>query len=48
MQMMVIQYFYTEDRDDDAFSISILKIQMMIVHYSHTGDTDDDSSIFTY
>ena len=32
MQMMVIQYFYTKDIDDDAFQ------------YSHIGDTDGDSS----
>ena len=48
MKMMVIQYFYIEDTDDDAFSIHILEIQMMIVQYSRTGDTDDDSSVFTY
>ena len=40
--MMVIQYFYTEDIDDDAFSIRILEIQMVIVQYSHTEDVDDD------
>ena len=38
MQMMVIPYFYTEYRDDDAFSIHILEIQMMTVPYSHTKD----------
>ena len=41
MQMMVIQYFYTEYRDDDDFSIPILKIQMMF-QYSNTEDIDDD------
>ena len=40
--MMVIQYFYTEDIDDDAFSIHILEIQMVIVQYSHNKDVDDD------
>ena len=44
MQMMVIQYFYTEDIDDDAFNIHILEIQMVIVQYSHTEDVDDDDS----
>ena len=44
MQMMVIQYFYTKYRYDDAFNISILEIQMMIVQYSHTEDVDDDGS----
>ena len=39
--MMVILYFYTEYRDDDAFSIDILEIQMVIVQYSHTKDVDD-------
>ena len=42
--MMMFQYFYTEDTDDDAFSIHILEIQMMIVQYSHTKDGDDDGS----
>ena len=46
--MMMFQYFYTEDIDDDAFSIHILEIQMMIVQCSHTGDTDDDSSDVDY
>ena len=46
--MMVIQYFYTEDIDDDAFSIHILEIQMVIVQYPHTEDVDDDDSIFLY
>ena len=41
---MVIQYFYIENRDDDAFSIHILEIQMMIVQYSHPEDVDDDGS----
>ena len=41
MQMM-IPHFYTEDIDDDAFSIHILEIQMVIVQYSHTEDVDDD------
>ena len=41
MQMMVIQYFYTEYRDDDAFSIHNWDIQM-IVQYSYTKDVDDD------
>ena len=40
--MMVIPYFYTEYRDDDAFSIRIQEIQMVIVHYSHIEDVDDD------
>ena len=40
--MMVISYFYTEYRDDDAFSIHILEIQMVIVQYSRTKDVDDD------
>ena len=35
--MMMIPYFYTEDIDDDAFSI-----HMVIVQYSHTEDVDDD------
>ena len=39
---MVIPYFYTEDIDDDAFSIHILEIQMVIVQYPHTKDVDDD------
>ena len=42
MQMMVTPYFYTEYRDDDAFSIHILEIQIVIVQYSHTEDVDDD------
>ena len=42
MQMMAIPYFYTEDIDDDAFSIHILEIQMAIVQYSHTEDVDDE------
>ena len=42
MQMMVIPYFYTKYRGDDAFSIHILEIQMVIVQYSHTKDVDDD------
>ena len=40
--MMVISYFYTEYRGDDAFSIHILERQMVIVQYSHTEDVDDD------
>ena len=40
--MMVILYFYTKYRDDDAFSIHILVIQMVIVQYSHAEDVDDD------
>ena len=40
--MMVIPYFYTEYRGDDAFSIHILEIQMVIVQYPHTEDVDDD------
>ena len=43
--MMVIPYFYTKYRDDDAFSIHIPEIQMVIVQYSHTEDVDDD--VFT-
>ena len=39
--MMVIPYFYTEYRDDDAFNIHILEIQMVIVQYSHTEDVDE-------
>ena len=39
---MVIPYFYTEYRGDDAFSIHILEIQMVIVQYPHTEDVDDD------
>ena len=42
MQMMVILYFYNKYRDDDALSISILKIQMVINRYSDTEDVDDD------
>ena len=42
MQMMVNPYFYTEYKDDDAFSIHILEMQMVIVQYSHTEDVDDD------
>ena len=42
MQMMIISYFYTEDIDDDDFSIHILEIQMVIVQYSHTEDVDDN------
>ena len=42
MQMMVTPYFYTEDIDDDAFSIHILEIHMVIVQYSHIEDVDDD------
>ena len=42
MQMMVTPYFYTEDIDDDAFSIHILEIHMVIVRYSHTKDVDDN------
>ena len=42
MQMMVIPYFYTEYRNDDAFNVHILEIQMEIVQYSHTEDVDDD------
>ena len=42
MQMMMIPYFYTEDINDDAFSIHILEIQMVIVQYSHTEDVDDN------
>ena len=41
---MMFQYFYTEDIDDDAFSIHILEIQMMIAQYSSTEDVDDDGS----
>ena len=40
--MMVIPYFYTEYRGDDAFTIHILEIQMVIVQYPHTKDVDDD------
>ena len=40
--MMVILYFYTEYRGDDAFSIHILEIQMAIDQYSDTEDVDDD------
>ena len=40
--MMMFQYFYIEDIDDDAFSIHILEIQMVIVQYSHTEDVDDN------
>ena len=40
--MMVIPYFYTKYRGDDAFSIHILEIQMVIVQYPHTEDVDDD------
>ena len=43
--MMVIQYFYTEDIDDDAFSIHILEIHMVIVQYSHTEYVDDDGLV---
>ena len=39
---MVIPYFYTEYRDDDAFSVHILEIPIEIVQYSHTEDVDDD------
>ena len=39
---MVIPYFYTKYRGDDAFSIHILEIQMVIVQYPHTEDVDDD------
>ena len=39
---MVIPYFYTKYRDDDAFSIHILEIQMVIDQYSDTEDVDDD------
>ena len=42
MQMMMIPYFYTEDIDDDAFSIHILEIHMVIFQYSHTEYVDDD------
>ena len=42
MQLMMFQYFYNEDIDDDAFSIHILEIQMVIVQYSHTEDVYDD------
>ena len=42
MQMMVTPYFYTEDIDDDTFSIHILEIHMVIVQYSNTEDVDDD------
>ena len=38
--MMVILYFCTKYRDDDAFSIHILEMQMVIVQYSHTEDDD--------
>ena len=44
MQMMMIPYFYTEDIDDDAFSIHILEIQMVTFLYSHTEDANDDGS----
>ena len=40
--MMMFQYFYTEDIDDDAFSIHILEIQMVIDFYSYIEDIDDD------
>ena len=40
--MMVIPYFYTEYRGDDAISIHILERQMTIVQYPHTEDVDDD------
>ena len=40
--MMMIPYFYTEDINDDAFSIHILEIHMVIVQYSITEDVDDD------
>ena len=40
--MMVVPYFYTKYRDDDAFSIHILDIQIVIVQYSHIEDVDDD------
>ena len=40
--MMVILYFYTEYRGDDAFSIHILEIQMVIDQYSDIEDVDDD------
>ena len=50
--MMVIQYFYTEYRDDDDFSIQMMfqylhivdadDGDLMIVQYSHTKDVDDD------
>ena len=40
--MMVTPYFYTEDIDDDSFSIHIPEIHMVIVQYSHTEDVDDD------
>ena len=39
---MVIPYFYTKYRDDDAFSIHILEVLMVIVQYSHTEYVDDD------
>ena len=42
MQMMMFPNFYTEDIDDDAFSIHILEIQMVIVQYYHTEDVDVD------
>ena len=38
----MILYFYTEDIDDDAFSIHILEIQMVIDQYSDIEDVDDD------
>ena len=40
--MMVTPYFYTEDIDDDTFSIHILEIHMVIVQHSHTEDVDED------
>ena len=40
--MMMIPYFYTEDIDDDAFSIHILEIQMVIDQYSDIEDVEDD------
>ena len=46
--MMVILYFYTKYRDDDAFSIHILEIQMVIDQYSDTKDVDDDGLMMMY
>ena len=37
-----MQYFYTEDIDDDSFSIHRLEIHMVIDQYSDTEDVDDD------
>ena len=40
--MMMISYLYTEDIDDDAFSIHILEKQMVIDQYSDIEYVDDD------